>query len=483
MTKAVSLDLQRVPKRFLKARIIAVVLFLVVALVAMSTSSSSLEHDKATKKTIRALDSFWGDPPLSGNPGPSSSVCAASFDVIYIVDRSSSISAGEAAQLRAALKAEMWALAARGQALNVAINVYISVFASSTKNKTPWGWSGVWDVTTPQGLTDHLNLIDAIPFWSEGGLGRFDYLAPLAGVAHATNWHDAFVDTAQTIGFWNNHAVAPVLTPDKDFDLVVMVTDGEPTINNGPNEVYDRGVVDDQTSGSTTGADDKKSSRYLVNALRTGGPVNNNWYMGSPVYVNRSPFPALDLSARQPVNVVGIIIDTNNNKAAMAGNMSYIFGAENVGWFYSNNFNSSLNTAITSSSSSLTCTAAKTGVTSGISATISASPTTVLEGHSTSITISVTNTGTIDLSSVKVSGAGCSPPRVIASLPAGVTKTFTAPCIVNVPFGGPDPQDETYTVTSTSLFDSSTMELTSGVLNPTASPVASIDVERVPLPS
>ena len=475
------------------------VITLIVVLGVFSSAGpiNGLDSSKTVKVSAAdAPDTFWGDPALAVNP-PSNPICPSKFDVLLTVDRSSSISDAESVTMKNSLNQMLWMLAARGQSLGVGINVYISVFASRTYDITPWNWPGNRDVTTPAGLLALSNVVNGIPFWSNPGDQSLWYggTAWGDGITHATNWHDAFISSAQTVGFWTNHATTPTLTTDQDFDLVLMVTDGQPTVNDGHNHINDGGTGDDQTSGGTVGADDLKASRYLVNALRTGTAVRNisafGWGTGSVVFVNNpAPFPDFDLGPRQPVPVKGVIIDTNNNKAAMAGNMSYVFGSEGSGWLHANNFGSSLTSALGAATGGLTCSAPDKWVTPSIKIDVLSQPASIMEATTGSMTFRITNTSSIEVSGATIALGNVNIYKngsLVTECPAfnliNVGDYYDCTVTISVPLGGTAPLQSTYKAEGTPFYDPARFYRTNGTGLVSDDEPTAIVVDRQPLPT
>ena len=150
-------DLQKPEVSLARKRVMAFLSFTaIVTLIAVLGVTHDSSDSLKDKKLLKTADSFWGEPALANNPNLNEPSCQARYKVIFSVDRSSSISSEEALQLKGTLNAAMYILAERGRTLNTPIDVYISFFASSTVNKTPWGWNGDPDVTTARGLQDQM---------------------------------------------------------------------------------------------------------------------------------------------------------------------------------------------------------------------------------------------------------------------------------------------------------------------------------------
>ena len=269
-----------------------------------------------------------------------------------------------------------------------------------------------------------------------------------------------------------------------------MLTDGLPTVNNGPNHRYDGGAVDDDYHGNDTGNDDLKSARYTVNALRTGSAIKN-WLTGTTVYQSRNPNPAIDLGTRQPVNVIGVMVETDAKRAEVQSNMNYVFGAKNTGWYYADNFGGSLSTALSNSLGKLTCKEKKGTVDPKISLTVS-NPSTVIEDQEITFTVTAKNVTTTQPSGIPASlvnvkirlggpnGTMICPEFNLVSIGSSHSCTYT----FRIPLGADAPTNIKFYVDSIPFFDGSLYDFAPNASKkPSQVKTGTVAVKRIPLPA
>ncbi len=447
----------------------------IISLSIMSILSLGNTGAETTKPNVQsaAIGNRISAIPDNTMPNPPSTVGPlCKKQVIFLLDRSHSVMSGstdytKVNALKLALDMTIIQMGTSAQAAGRDAYVYISAFAARAKDQNPYGGSSLgefyaWiasnNVAVPASRDNMVyNVIgsnDNGIYYRDSSSGA-DYKTiigdPVATFVNAikgyhgddngsTNYQAAFESAMGKIDFGTD----PTSTGDDDFDMVIMLTDGLPTSHNG--NLAGPWVTPDNG--------DLLAAQSAVNNLRTGGFV------------------------RPPVPVYGIITGSEAAQPGVASYMRQVFGTgnfamqENWGLVY-NEINAILST--------MGCAVPKTNVTSGISATAAASPSTVMEGQNSNVTVTVTNTGSVDLTNVTVTGPG-GWTQVIPTLPAGTTSNFPA-YLLNVPLGGSNPMPLSFNVTSTSMFNSATMNLVGGTLNPTAVATTAINVERIPLPS
>jgi|GEM_PF-3823739 len=192
-----------------------------------------------------------------------------------------------------------------------------------------------------------------------------------------TNWHESFLMAQETIGAAN----APSSSA-RDYSMVIIVTDGDPTVNDGPNHTWDtfarRKNTDEVHDGSTSTTSHVTRTKEVVDALRNGQNVRDS----SQTFT--------------PVQVYGVLIGGNNSSKAR---MDSAYGSGN--WFASSNFDSTLGSQLLNIVSQ-TCPPAAT-ITGNMSAQIVSGPSSVIEDSDATYLVDVTNTGTASLDDVAVS--------------------------------------------------------------------------------
>ncbi len=196
-----------------------------------------------------------------------------------------------------------------------------------------------------------------------------------------TNWHEAFLMAQDTVTSTNTDPNKP------NHSIVLMITDGVPTVNDGPNHRWDnfarRANIDEQHDGSQYTSNHATRTREVVNALRQGHDVrnSNNTY--------------------DPVQVYGILIGGGSFGASK---MSTAFGEGN--WFQSQDFDSTIGTHILNVVAN-SCPPAATLVPE-LQAELLNPISTALEGDNITFTVDVTNTGTAALDNVSLAGGSVS---------------------------------------------------------------------------
>ncbi len=206
-----------------------------------------------------------------------------------------------------------------------------------------------------------------------------------------TNWHEAFLMAQETV----QEANAPSSNL-RDYSMVIIVTDGEPTVNDGPNHTWDTFAknkkIDEVHDGSVSTSSHATRTKEVVEALRNGQNVKNSSQKFTPV------------------QVYGVLIGGNNSGKTRMNNT---YGVGN--WFASNNFDSTLGAQLLNIVSQ-TCPPAAT-LSGEMHAEIVQSPANIIEDSQATYLVDVTNTGSATLDDVLVSNG------TVVNLPADDTYT------------------------------------------------------------
>lgn len=194
--------------------------------------------------------------------------------------------------------------------------------------------------------------------------------------ANYTNWHESFLMAESTIAAANAPGNAL-----RDYSMVIIITDGDPTVDDGPNHTWDtfarRKTIDENFDGSANTASHVTRTKEVVDSLRSGHAVKNSSQTFAPVQVH------------------GVLIGGSN---ASKARMDSTYGAGN--WFASSNFDSTLGAQLLNIVSQ-TC-PSDPNLTSGLTAQIVSGPTSVIEDSDVTYTVDLTNTGTASLENVEV---------------------------------------------------------------------------------
>lgn len=192
-----------------------------------------------------------------------------------------------------------------------------------------------------------------------------------------TNWHESFLMAQDTVSAANAPSSAA-----RDYSTVIIVTDGDPTGNDGPNHTWDTFAknkkIDEVHDGSTSTSSHVTRTKEVVDALRNGENVKN----ASQKFT--------------PVQVYGVLIGGNN---ASKNRMNTTYGSGN--WFASSNFDTTLGAQLLNIVSQ-TCPPAAT-LTGAMAAQIVQGPSNIIEDSDATYIVDVTNTGTASLDGVAVS--------------------------------------------------------------------------------
>lgn len=273
-----------------------------------------------------------------------------------------------------------------------------------------------------------------------------------------TNYEGAFNSARGLINFWTP---GPASDADDDFDLVLMVTDGLPTTNDGPGGMGGQYVTPDNQ--------DLSRAQGAINALRLGA-----------------------FGTIPPTPVVGVLAGQAAAGSSSDGYMNQTFGAGN--WTKNTDF-SSLQGTILNALAPYSCVKAKIPVATGIKVAAPVSNGDILEGSKQRATVdlNIENSGDIALSYVRaryrVVGAPWPNSWTTVVAFGNMIQPHTSISVPLVSLGAPmgtmgGTKNYEVQVTSASLFDDATMVLAPGsTKTPSAQSGFQYNVIPVPLPS
>lgn len=301
-----------------------------------------------------------------------------------------------------------------------------------------------------------------------------------------TNYDDALISAAHQISFWTGgpSGTNPDKRGDDDFDLVLMVTDGQPTMNDGPNHVADVGPpAEDGLKNSNPEPIDVQYAQNEVNVLRTGRAFTDQ---------NGKEMTGI-WGKRPPVNVIGIIAGKEASNPNSLDNMDSVFGS-NVGlpadspknWYATNGFAGDLADALRKSINDIGCKKPdpahpKISLTTNPSGAVE-----VPENQDATVSYTITNTGDTDLTKVKITNTVAGVTTVLYDFgnavfstgDPGTTKSYT----FSVPLGAASPFTHNLKVTSVASLDG--RPLAPGFSDtPFDSKSITFKIKRSPLPS
>lgn len=197
--------------------------------------------------------------------------------------------------------------------------------------------------------------------------------------ANYTNWHESFLEATDKVATAN---AADALA--RDYSMVIIVTDGAPTVDDGANHKWDifkkKANIDENFDGSESTPSHWQRTKSVVDALRSGYRITDSSKQFTPVQVN------------------GILI---GGGTAGATRMNNTFGAGN--WSQSSDFDSTLGAQLLQIVGA-TC-PPDPNLTSSMTATLIDPPTNVIEDSDLTYTVDIANTGTSLLDNVQVSNA------------------------------------------------------------------------------
>ena len=195
--------------------------------------------------------------------------------------------------------------------------------------------------------------------------------------ANYTNWHESFLMAQSTIATANAPGNAL-----RDYSMVIIVTDGDPTVDDGANHTWDTFAknkkIDENFDGSVNTSSHATRTKAVVDALRSG-------------YNVKTPSQTFT-----PVQVHGVLIGGNSSSQTR---MTNTYGTGN--WFASSNFDTTLGAQLLSIVSQ-TC-PPDPSLTSSLSAEVVSAPSSTIEDSDVTYLVDVTNNGSAVLEEVTVS--------------------------------------------------------------------------------
>lgn len=341
-----------------------------------------------------------------------------------------------------------------------------------------WDWIPYANLQTNEGRWANGILVNQIHFRGSGGpLNNGPNLAwrgYTSASDDATNWDEAFTKAINHMNFWGGSTT----DPDGDWDLVLMVTDGVPTINNASRTRTDGYVW--------SRPEDVSRARWGINSIRTGVNPNN-----------------IFAQVRAKTPVYGIFVNSPgvySNTGHITPILDRTFGPGN----WSNVNNAGLLGALTGISQKLTCAPAKKVVTPKIAIeniATSPSPAVIKEGGTGTITGTIRNTSQVQdnatqaialydleffVNGVKTNSAlplaPANQPSVVLHT-IGSTTTFTLN--FDVRLGSPAPLAQTLQVRAKAFYNGDHYKADPATGNIAISNLHNVqfDVVRIPLPT
>lgn len=462
-------------------------------------AASPTKPNRSSKKVVAQAPSFV--PNRVENPGFTMGP-KCDFNVELLIDRSGSIlsnavpagSQTDANSIKSTVNSFLDSLASHANATGLGsnANVYTDAFATYSipqNGAAPEPWMGLTgeDAFYSINITDtnrHENprypieyrgktnleyqkyVVDNIWYPNSPGRNPYDPTRPnsaykgyLGGDKFApnrntglggTNWEDALNQSANRIRFWTgsddpNFANDDPLKKDKDFDLVIMITDGVPTLNNGPDNIATPGETSLNTA-DVVNDDDVMHARNAVNALRTGRAIVNS--DGSTV-----------VQSRPKTNVIGIMAGGYSRDASASTYLTSVFGEEDsatVGknWYLANNFTDGLGGALQNAIDELGCVPHRV-VHPSVQITATPAVGEIEEGGSRVVNVTVENTGDVPLRNIEVRYNGSVIGTSAAALNPGLTLTGMFSQRIDVAMGAPSPVIGTFEVTAEAVLEAS----------------------------
>jgi hypothetical protein len=193
---------------------------------------------------------------------------------------------------------------------------------------------------------------------------------------NSTNWHEAFLMAENTVEGANVPTSAL-----RDYNMVIMVTDGQPTVDDGANNKWDifqkRPKPDENFDNNESNSLHASRAKSVIDSLRSGSDILT---------------PSKTFA---PVQVYGIMI---GGGSAEKTRMNNTFGTGN--WFASANFDSTLGAQLLNIVGNA-C-PPDPNLTASMSGTIVSSPADAIEGTDVSYVVDITNTGSAALDEITV---------------------------------------------------------------------------------
>jgi hypothetical protein len=384
---------------------LALIVSLVATLVALSFSNGSGD---SSVKNILSQQAAVANTPNVANPELPADVCQ-SLQVLVLVDRSGSVTDQGAATVQKykdQVKKVWHTLNNISRTYGGFSSGYTWAFAGRTADQMPQllarDNNGDGTVNEEDRNLNDLNVLaqydqmtqniyfdgNGSPAYPSNQLPSYGYNPKSEDTRYFTkiqytNWHEAFLMAQDTVIASN----AP-LADARDYSLVIMITDGEPTVNDGPNHTWDkfarRANIDENHDGYAGNSKHSLRTKEVIDALRSGVKVNDS------------------ATTFNPVQVYGVLIGGGSSGATR---MSNTFGTGN--WFQSADFDSTLGTQLLNVVGSA-CPPAG-GLSPAIGGEFVSSEASAIENSQISYVVDITNTGTAILDEVEVPNASVIP--------------------------------------------------------------------------
>lgn len=370
---------------------------LVVAMAALAIPSSSATTTVEVKAPTQRV--ALGSPSVA-NPAPPSDACQ-NLQVLVLLDRSGSVT-NEGSAVVQKYKDQVKKVWSTLHNISVTYGGYSSgylwAFAGRTADQMPRliekdnNNDGVIDdedrnlnnnavLSKYNAMTQDIYFRDNGPMYPSNQLSSYGYNPKNEDTRYFTkvnytNWHESFLMAEQTIAQANAPGNAL-----RDYSMVIIVTDGDPTVDDGPNHTWDtfakKKKIDENFDGSANTSSHVTRTKAVVDSLRSGYEIKDSSNTFAPVQVH------------------GVLIGGNN---ASKNRMDSAYGTGN--WFSSANFDSTLGAQLLNIVSQ-TC-PSDPNLASGLEAEFVDAPTSAIEDSDITYTIDLTNTGTAILENVSV---------------------------------------------------------------------------------
>lgn len=386
-------------KKVILAGVISITLVVAMAALAIP-SSSATTHVEVKAPTQRVA---LGSPSVA-NPAPPSDACQ-NLQVLVLLDRSGSVTNRGSAVVQK-YKDQVKKVWSTLHNISVTYGGYSSgylwAFAGRTADQMPRliekdnNNDGVINdedrnlnnnavLSKYNAMTQDIYFRDNGPMYPSNQLPSYGYNPKNEDTRYFTkvnytNWHESFLMAEQTI----SQANAPD-NPLRDYSMVIIVTDGDPTVDDGPNHTWDEFTsskkankkLDENFDGSANTTSHVTRTKAVVDSLRSGYEIKNSSHTFAPVQVH------------------GVLIGGNN---ASKNRMDSTYGSGN--WFQSTDFDSTLGAQLLNIVSQ-TC-PSDPNLASGLEAEFVSAPTSAIEDSDVTYTVDLTNTGTAILENVSV---------------------------------------------------------------------------------
>lgn len=469
---------------------------LTISLVITIVTTPNEQHKSKKVKIVARDDIPWGtllSTTTATDPAPTNTSCAQfNYNVILLLDRSiqfiSKFTPAQYAEYQLGIKHYLDTLAAMGTARGGHVRVILSAYGTyNVWQNVPQNqvrdqaWTDSIDISAVDGATNTFKNLQTLKdtvdevFAPNDPLmvNSYDPSRPstaykgytAAELARANdsqykmdNLDDALIQATREVSRWSNGAVTA--DPNNDIDLVLVLTGGQPSVNNGINHFANQSTI---TTNPPWPYNTLFGSWYVANQtsdvfraqadvyrLRSGAALNG--YIdpnAGNAKKQRESIPAFD-GARQPVRVFAQLVNPNLSYGNVAYNqyldMIRIFGNEYQDYYTANPAsggyhrhwdktvggldNLDVTTDLGAATADASCIpAVKPTATTGLEVSVPAGQG-VMEGTTTSVPISIKNTSNVPFRIESISVGATSVPNVVTETLPTDCYTYTNVCTV-----------------------------------------------------